>query len=56
MLLGLVMGVVVLGIVAYGFWMAGELGLAPRWKRTSVPTASERDGVSERIVREHGGP
>jgi len=32
MLLGAIIGAVVLAMAAYGFWMAGELGVAARWE------------------------
>jgi uncharacterized protein (DUF2062 family) len=31
MLLGAVVGSFVVAIIAYGFWMAGKLGVGPRW-------------------------
>jgi hypothetical protein len=31
MLLGAVIGSLVVAIIAYAFWMAGKLGVGPRW-------------------------
>ena len=33
MTLALLIGIPLVLIVAYGFWMAGELGLGPGWRR-----------------------
>lgn len=56
MMLGLVIGVVVITIGAYAFWMAGELGLAPRWRIPRMREISRRDSASDGAVRQHGGP
>jgi hypothetical protein len=53
MLLGLMIAFPVVAVGTYGFRMAGEPELAPRWRR---PKAVRLDSVSERIVRERGGP
>jgi len=34
MILTLLIGVPLALLVAYGFWMAGELGLGPAWRRS----------------------
>jgi len=34
MTLALLIGVPLVVIVAYGFWMGGELGLGPAWRRS----------------------
>ena len=49
MALGLILGFFVVFIVAYGFWMAAQLGVGPRWRRPrrdplSAPVA---DGARE---------
>jgi hypothetical protein len=51
MTFGLVLGTALIVIVAYAFWMAGELGVAPRWRRSRAP----RD-VAQDIGAEHGSP
>jgi hypothetical protein len=33
MMLGATLGVALLLVVVYAFWMAGELGVGPRWRR-----------------------
>lgn len=30
-------------VVAYGFWMAGELGVGPRWRRSRRPKVDLTD-------------
>jgi len=32
MLLGAIIGAVLVAMTAYGFWMASELGVGPRWR------------------------
>ena len=34
MTLALLIGIPLVLILAYGFWMAGELGLGPGWRRS----------------------
>ena len=52
----LILAVAVFAIAAYGFWMAGELGMAPRWRKPSAWSGSRLDTASSRVVREHAGP
>jgi len=58
MTLALLIGVPLALIVAYGFWMGGELGLGPTWRSRSRPHGAAEDQArqpdSERRVP--GGP
>ena len=59
MTLVLLIGVPLALIVAYGFWMGGELGLVPAWRRSrSKPRrAGENEGPeqdSERCIPKAG--
>jgi hypothetical protein len=56
MWLGFSIGVVVVAIGAYGFWMAGELGLAPRWRRPTVRNAMPADDIGQQTARVRGRP
>lgn len=56
MLLGFLIGAVVVVIGAYGFWMAGELGLAPRWRRPKVRSAMPADDIGQQTARVRGRP
>jgi hypothetical protein len=35
--------IAVVPVVAYGFWMAGELGVGPRWRRSRRPKVDLTD-------------
>jgi hypothetical protein len=48
MTLGLILGFVVIFVVAYGFWMAGELGVGPRWRTSRRDPRSLADYDVER--------
>jgi hypothetical protein len=39
MTLGLIIALPVLAIVTYGFWLAGQLGRGPLWRRPKRPAA-----------------
>ncbi|HLY38278.1 MAG TPA: hypothetical protein VKU61_09595 [Candidatus Binatia bacterium] len=51
MTLALILGAAVVACTAYGFWMAGELGVAPRWRRRRPAALSSRFVFGEEIAR-----
>jgi len=48
MLLGAIIASLLVAMAAYGFWMAGQLGVGPRWRGSRhTPTSRHADPARE---------
>jgi hypothetical protein len=43
MVIPVLIATIVLAMIAYGAWMAGELGVGPRWRRPRRDAGAEGD-------------
>jgi hypothetical protein len=47
MVLGILIAGIVVAMIAYGSWMAGELGVGPRWRRSRRNATAEPERAPE---------